>query len=527
MGSGRQKKRLVALLLGGLWLAAPAWGATKPDIPGVTVPDLPAGVLAPIKQGVKRYALVFGNMNYAGAGNLPKSGQDAQSMAEALRYLGFDDVVVLKNQSRDDMMKAIREFSTKLQRDPQALALVYFSGHGVQTDAENIYLMPTDFRLYNVSTLNSELDSGTVPMKTLLGLMGASRPGLNLVLMDGCRNNPWAMSFAQSKGFKDGALPASVKPSLSGLGGNYYVGYATSPDTRAWTGGDKWKHSIFTQRFLEVLFEKPGESLDYLFKAVQTQLRKDTKDAQIPDADDKLGTTKVLFMPPFALPKDQAAWKRAQLENSAAAYQAYLRDFPNGFYQQQAIGALSAIDPTLIPLVAVSAPEQTPPVTPPVPAPSVGSNDAVPPGSPMMNSPEYVLKICRYDYKAPIATYRASVDWGSKPPPRDGKKFVLAVKDIKVEEQSGTAIFWVQASYQGFQGKGHEAIYFNISDGPLYPFAYGLYEVTERAFKDYRDDCRQNPARCFVTGYAEGPNLLTNTVSLASAQETIDCSAQP
>lgn len=138
-----------------------------------------------------------------------------------------------------------------------------------------------------------------------------------------------------------------------------------------------------------------------------------------------------------------------------------------------------------------------------------------------------VLKICRSFYRAPVATYRASIDWGTTSPPQIGKRFVLAVKDTSVENQSGMAIFWVQASYQSFHGKGREAIEFNVADGPLYPFVYGIYEVEAMAFKAYRDDCRQNQARCFVTGYVEGPNLLTNTVTLVSAQETVDCQAQP
>jgi hypothetical protein len=137
-----------------------------------------------------------------------------------------------------------------------------------------------------------------------------------------------------------------------------------------------------------------------------------------------------------------------------------------------------------------------------------------------------VLKICRSFYRAPVATYRASIDWGTAPPPQVGKRFVLAVKDTSVESQSGMAIYWVQASYQSFHGKGREAIEFNVSDGPLYPFIYGIYEVEEMAFRAYRDDCRQNQARCFVTGYAEGPNLLTNTLTLVSAQETPDCQAE-
>jgi hypothetical protein len=135
----------------------------------------------------------------------------------------------------------------------------------------------------------------------------------------------------------------------------------------------------------------------------------------------------------------------------------------------------------------------------------------------------YVLKICRTFYRAPVATYRASVNWGTETRQGTGTKIVLAVKDNSVENLSGTPIFWVQASYQGFRGKGSESIEFNISDGPLYPFEYGVYQVTEMAFRTYRDDCRQNSSRCFVTGYGEGPNLLTNVVKLKSAEEVPDC----
>ena len=63
-------------------------------------------------------------------------------MAQALRGLGFDDVVEKTDLTNRQMRVEIDRFAAKLQRDD--LALFYYAGHGVQANEQN-YLIPVDF----------------------------------------------------------------------------------------------------------------------------------------------------------------------------------------------------------------------------------------------------------------------------------------------------------------------------------------------------------------------------------------------
>ena len=90
-----------------------------------------------------RVALIIGNSNYASARlKLNNPANDATAMQQALRSAGFETILKL-NVNRRDFYRAVDEFSARIGRDPHAVGLFYYAGHGVQADGTN-YLSPVD-----------------------------------------------------------------------------------------------------------------------------------------------------------------------------------------------------------------------------------------------------------------------------------------------------------------------------------------------------------------------------------------------
>ena len=108
-------------------------------------------------------------------------------MAQALRGLGFD-VIHKENLNQNDMKRAIREFGAKLRNG--GVGLLYYAGHGVQVKGIN-YLVPVNAKIESEEEVEYEsVDAGFV-----LAQMETAKNSLNIVILDACRNNPFARSF--------------------------------------------------------------------------------------------------------------------------------------------------------------------------------------------------------------------------------------------------------------------------------------------------------------------------------------------
>ena len=148
--------------------------------------NLPLAI--PAEMG-KRTALVIGNSEYK-MGSLQNPANDAQDMAGSLVKLGFD-VTLKLNAGQEQMEQAISEFGRQLYQG--GVGLFYYAGHGVQVGGEN-YLIPVN------ATIESESDVRykAVNIGQLLGKMGEARNGFNIVILDACRDNPFAKEFRSS-----------------------------------------------------------------------------------------------------------------------------------------------------------------------------------------------------------------------------------------------------------------------------------------------------------------------------------------
>jgi hypothetical protein len=88
----------------------------------------------------KRVALVIGNNDYKNVAKLQKAVNDARTMGDTLKQLGFS-VMVAENQTRQAFSQTLLQFDATIQ--PGDTAFFFFAGHGFEITGQN-YLLPVD-----------------------------------------------------------------------------------------------------------------------------------------------------------------------------------------------------------------------------------------------------------------------------------------------------------------------------------------------------------------------------------------------
>ncbi len=165
--------------------AAPSRASLEQSIPTpvIAIPaEVPATAPA-VKQG-RRVALIIGNASYRNAGPLKNPQNDAQAIAASLRRVGFETVSVAADATREKMVEVLRAF--RAEADRAEWAVVYYSGHGMEVNGMN-YLIPVDAKI----AVDRDIQFEAVPLDQVMTVVeGASK--LKLVLLDACRDNPFA-----------------------------------------------------------------------------------------------------------------------------------------------------------------------------------------------------------------------------------------------------------------------------------------------------------------------------------------------
>lgn len=212
----------------------------------------------------KRLALVIGNANYIGGNSLPNPVNDAKAIALALRDVGFT-VMMYLNSDLKTMKKAMDEFGEKLV--DYTVGLFYYAGHGLQVNGNN-YLIPIDANLKVEQDVEYDcMDSGR-----LLGKMEAAGTTTNIIILDACRDNPFARSWTRSASGGKG-LAFMNAPSGS------IIAYATSPGKTASDGTGK--NGIYTEALLQFI-KVPNLSLLEFFQNVRVEVEKKSNRMQTP-----------------------------------------------------------------------------------------------------------------------------------------------------------------------------------------------------------------------------------------------------
>jgi effector-binding domain-containing protein len=216
------------------------------------------------ERGIKitegRLALVIGNGAYQTA-PLNNPINDAEDMAAILKKLGFK-VILKKNADQRTMEDSIRYFGRQLRNGD--VGLFYFAGHGIQVEGRN-YLMPVDAKIESESDVKYEaIDAGRI-----LGKMEDAENRLNIVILDACRNNPYARAFRSDQS----GLARMDAPTGS------MIAYSTAPGEAAAEGPGR--NGIFTKYLIQHMMT-PNLSIEQVLKRVRIDVARQTNGRQIP-----------------------------------------------------------------------------------------------------------------------------------------------------------------------------------------------------------------------------------------------------
>ncbi len=184
-------------------------------------------------------------------------------MAAELRTMGFE-VMEYTDLGQADMIKKIREFGNKLAAD-KGTGLFYFAGHGLQLNGEN-YIVPVDAMIEKEQDVELE----AVNLKRVLGEMDYAQNDLNIVILDACRNNPFARSF-RSGG--NNGLATTIAPKGT------FIAYATAPGSVASDGTGQ--NGLYTEELVKAM-RTPGKRIEDVFKQVRNGVYEKSGKQQVP-----------------------------------------------------------------------------------------------------------------------------------------------------------------------------------------------------------------------------------------------------
>jgi uncharacterized caspase-like protein len=182
-------------------------------------------------------------------------------MASALQTMDFA-VTLLRDAELRRMREAIETFRQQLR--PGVVGLFYFAGHGLQVKGEN-YLVPIGARIAREQDVEFE----TVHVGRILGAMEDAANDINILILDACRNTPFARSArALQRGL---AVPQAITGSL--------IAYATAPGSVAADGAGR--NGVYTSHLLRNM-RLPNVPIEQVFKNVRIDVMQETRSKQTP-----------------------------------------------------------------------------------------------------------------------------------------------------------------------------------------------------------------------------------------------------
>ncbi len=215
-----------------------------------------SALVSPAQAVEHRTALVIGNSAYS-SGPLKNPVNDAADMAAALKGVGFD-VALHPNAGHQEMEDAIREFGRKLRKN-RGVGLFYYAGHGMQIGGVN-YLIPVGARVEKETDVKFQ----AVNADLILAEMENAENGMNIVLLDACRDNPFGRTFRSAT---RGLAIISAAPTGT------FISYSTGANQLARDG--KGRNSPYTKALLDNI-AKPGLTISDVFMEVRKRVLKET-----------------------------------------------------------------------------------------------------------------------------------------------------------------------------------------------------------------------------------------------------------
>ncbi|QWG19208.1 caspase family protein [Bradyrhizobium sediminis] len=272
-----------------------------------------------------RVALVIGNGTYHKVPTLPNPTRDAADISKALERLNFK-VTQISNGTAAEMRRAIVEFGRNTEGSD--MAVVFYAGHGMEVGGEN-WLIPTDAELRS----DTDVESEAVSLRSI-NLQVSKARQLGLVILDACRNNPFAAKMQRS--LRTRAVTRGLAPTEPT--DNVLVAYAARDGTTANDGDGR--NSPFTAALLRNI-ETPGLEISFLFRNVRDEVMSATKREQQPFVYGSLSKEAIYLKPLATAPaqstpapseapvttEDERAWKAIKTSSDASLYEDFLKRF--------------------------------------------------------------------------------------------------------------------------------------------------------------------------------------------------------
>ena len=244
-----------------------------------------------------RVALVIGNGAYRSIERLANPANDAVAIAARLEALGFELVGdgPQMDLDRAGFERALESFRKKIHRAD--VALFFYAGHGVQVAGVN-WLVPVTA----APRIEADIARQMINANDVLALMKGARAKLNVVILDACRDDPFAAAadsppapaqtptpIPVAKPTPPPAKPpAKAKPATRGTGGglgrmdapdNTLIAYATQPGNVALDGSGG--NSPYSKALAEAI-GLPGLEIRRVFNEVGVRVRRATNGEQQP-----------------------------------------------------------------------------------------------------------------------------------------------------------------------------------------------------------------------------------------------------
>ncbi len=259
--------------------AASALDSNAPPDSTAAAPEIDG----PSGSGVEqRFALLIGNASYSPAA-LANPVRDVRLLAWTLEGMGFS-VRRVENATLAAMQDAVIAFGEELDAaGANAIALLYFAGHGVQHEGGN-FLLPVDARI----PAPHYLATRSLPLDVAVAQLARCPRRATIVAIDACRDEVVTDMSADAAGVTAGLARAKLpRPSQ--------LIFSTAARARA---ADGWgDHSPFALALSEELpgLLVPGRRLQDMIDDVATKVGLWTKDEQT------VSVYREGFMPPLSL----------------------------------------------------------------------------------------------------------------------------------------------------------------------------------------------------------------------------------
>jgi uncharacterized caspase-like protein len=185
-----------------------------------------AALFASVALAERRVALVIGNSEYRNASPLPNTINDANAVATLFRSVGFEVVSSRNELGVLEFKRAVRDFL--ITAETAEIAVVYYAGHGIEVNGAN-FLIPVDARLAR----DYDVEDEAVALDRIIWALQPVRR-LRLILLDACRDNPFAARLQRSVSTR--AAPKGGLGKLDDVSADTLVAYAAKEGLVSYDG---------------------------------------------------------------------------------------------------------------------------------------------------------------------------------------------------------------------------------------------------------------------------------------------------